>query len=154
MSDVWWQQVTHKSVQLGHRLFGSDQIPLAKNSILKTTSTSNTNYSSQVVTFTPEPLTINSRPRWCDAWAVPFVWKVMMLRKTPINAYGFIIKDTTQEQATCRDAYDRKGWVSVLSLGETMFQLWSGFKNLKTHQISIAHNFIALSYCLSVLFYL
>lgn len=33
----------------------------------------------------------------------------MMLRKTPINAYGFIIKDTTQEQATRRDAYDRKG---------------------------------------------
>lgn len=147
-------RVTHKSVQLWHRLFGSDQIPLAKNSILQTTSTSNTNYSSQVVTFTSEPLTINSRPRWYDAWAVPFVWKVMTLRKTPINAHGFIIKDTTQEQATRRDAYDRKGWVSVLSLADTMFQSWLGFKNLETHQISFAHSFIALSYCLSVLFYL
>lgn len=96
---------------------GQHPIPLAENSILKTTFTSNTNYSFQVVTFMSEPLTINSRPWWCNAWAVSFVWKVMMVKKTSINDYGFIIKDTTQEQATCRDAYDRKGWVSMLSLG-------------------------------------
>lgn len=95
---------------------GQHQIPWAKNSIPKTASISNTNYSFQVVTMASEPLTINSMS-WYHTWAVSFVWKVTVFKNTLINAYCFIIKDAAQEQATCRGAHDRIGWASMLSLG-------------------------------------
>ena len=44
----------------------------------------------------------------------------MTVKKTPINAYGFIIWDTSQEQATHRDVNDRKGWSFRALFGYTV----------------------------------